>query len=565
MDQDERPTTAIDVYDDEFDTTKRAQTAKLVSNSSSISSTPTTRPTTTGTLTTASATTSGEGVVATTDADADALRDRLIEDLDFKRRKLRVQGDIAAEATAACGQQLQEIHGDQSILIAAAREAGLFGDDRVLPGRMAEEKFAHELRDLADQMGVPDWLKEVDLAMKLREKSIASKIQTRELMDKVGQRANEANDTLEAVEKVSEKLQRNSEIIRTRIRDHFDKLRSVMRQRENILLGAVDQVATRKEKTLHGQRIEIADALSVVTKASDEAAESMDGDDIVYLHSFLSNLNDRLEVAAETFVNSKPYCTPTIPCQFGHSTLEGIIAGHGTVGDVEELAVGGPTGFGLLQWDASRTDRRLTISTDGHGIEHVGQTGKATSMSTTGFANGRNLWRIVTNGCKEGEWVSLGVCTAGLIGSAAYAQDSVIFSFQPSAKREEEETTLDSLAAAAPVMVKKVGSVAAPKQRTNTKYEITPTDVLAVSLDCATGSVEYYKNSVCIKTAMLFASPSPRKKNPKKQHNTAAPESTGSQTPRRSNREDEVEREVCWYPFATLYENGQSVRFDKVG
>ena len=70
--------------------------------------------------------------------------------------------------------------------------------------------------------------------------------------------------------------------------------------------------------------------MSVIDKANEEASTSMNGDDIDYLNKFLSNLNERLEVAGETFVNSKPYCTPNIPCQFGHSTLEGIIAGHGT-------------------------------------------------------------------------------------------------------------------------------------------------------------------------------------------------------------------------------------------
>ena len=68
----------------------------------------------------------------------------------------------------------------------------------------------------------------------------------------------EANNTLEAVDEVSDKLQRNIGIIRTRIQDHFDKLRSVMRKREIILLGAVDHVAFKKEKTLSNQRIEIS-------------------------------------------------------------------------------------------------------------------------------------------------------------------------------------------------------------------------------------------------------------------------------------------------------------------
>ena len=600
---DQRPTTAIGLYDHDALTQPRAQTAALLTSTSDrdnisngIGGTKTNataaqppRPITTGTWGVdergshgASSSNSSITTAANGD-DSDALRDRLIEDLDYKRRRLKVQGDIAAEDTAATGELLKEIHGDQSVLVNAAKDAGLFGDDRILPGRMAEEKFAQELRDLADQMGVPDWLKEVDLAMKLREKSIASKILTRELMDKVGDRATEANATLEAVEQVSDKLQRNSGIIRTRVRDHFDKLRSAMRKRELLLLDAVDHVTAKKEKTLQGQRVEIADALSVIDRANAEASEAMNGDDIDYLHRFLKNLNNRLEVAGETFVNSKPYCTSNIPCQFGHSTLEGIIAGHGTVGDVEELAVGGPTGFGLLQWDTSRTDKRLKISEDGHSMDHVGPPGKATSMSTTGFANGRNLWRIVPNGCREGEWVSIGVCTAGLIGSAAYAQDSVIFSFTPS-ENSSHQSTVDGV-----IGHKEVGTLSAKKIK-NVKYDVSPGDVIAVSLDCATGSVEYYKNSICIKTAMLFASPQQHPESSSDHYGSSSSSRSGSRTStavsgsgasertedeeesltprRRRSRGQEsasVAAEVCWYPFATLYEKGQSVKFDKVG
>ena len=578
-DGEDRPQTAIGLFDDDNVARQppRAQTAMLPSTTSTTtgdsgSKLVAARPITTGGISDDRNNSNQGDSEATKSDNDDALRDRLIEDLDYKRRRLKVQGDIAADDVAATGELLKDIHGDQSVLVNAARDAGLFGEERQFSGRMAEETFAHELRELAEDMGVPDWLKEADLAMKLREKSIASKIVTRELMDKVGDRATEANDTLEAVEEVSEKLQRNAEIIRTRVRDHFDKLRNAMRKREQLLISAVEQVAAKKEKTLQSQRVEISDALAVISKANKEATEAMGGDDIEYLQSFLSHLNDRLDVAAETFVNSTPYCTPNIPCQFGHSTLEGIIAGHGTVGDVEELAVGGPTGFGLLQWDPSRTDPRLKILDNGHGIEHVGQTGKATSMSTTGFANGRNLWRIVPDGTKEGEWVSLGVCTAGLIGSSAYAQDSVIFSFAPSSggsgsgsggasskQRPEEEA-----------VTKTVGALSI-KKRKNAKYEITQGDVIAISLDCATGSVEYYKNSVCIKTAMLFASSSAGVVESAaslggSRASTAATrnEEDGTMTPRGSSRVDAAP-EVVWYPFATLYENGQSVRFDKVG
>ena len=121
-------------------------------------------------------------------------------------------------------------------------------------------------------------------------------------------------------------------------------------------------------------------------------------------------------------------------------------------------------------------------------------------------------------------------------------------------------------------MTKTVGALSI-KKRKNAKYEITQGDVIAISLDCATGSVEYYKNSVCIKTAMLFASSSAgvveSAASPGgSRASTAATrnEEDGTMTPRgmHSSRVDAAP-EVVWYPFATLYENGQSVRFDKVG
>ena len=183
-----RPTTALDDLE-QHQHKQRAQTAAQSTTATTDTTTTATsiRPITTGTLGLDNPNTSSNNLPG--QDDEDALRDRLIEDLDYKRRRLKVQGDIAAEDTAATGEKLKGIHGDNSILVNAARDAGLFGDDRVIPGRMAEETFAHELRELADQMGVPDWLKEADLAMKLREKAIASKITTRELMDKVGDRA----------------------------------------------------------------------------------------------------------------------------------------------------------------------------------------------------------------------------------------------------------------------------------------------------------------------------------------------------------------------------------------
>ena len=116
------------------------------------------------------------------------------------------------------------------MLVDAARDAGLFDPEtRDLAGKMAEETFANDLRALADSMGVPDWLKEAEMALKLREKSIATKIVTRDLMDKVSARNTEAQDAMQAVDKVSDLLARNVEVIRGRIREHFDNLQSVLR------------------------------------------------------------------------------------------------------------------------------------------------------------------------------------------------------------------------------------------------------------------------------------------------------------------------------------------------
>ena len=526
-----------------------------------------------------------------TDLD-NAARDKLIEDLDMKRRRLKVQGDIAAEDVAATGELLKEIHGDQSVLVNAAKDAGLFDETRVLAGRLAEETFANDLRALAESMGVPDWLKEEDMAIKLREKSIATKMITRDLMDKVSDRSTEAAMAMGAVDKVSDLLSRNVEVIRGRIREHFDNLQRVLRRRERVLLDAVDEVAKHKIGVLNGQRNEVLQAMKVIEKADEEANTAMDGDDIDYLHAYLSNLNDRLEEAAETFVNSKPYCTADVPCSFGHSTLETIIGGHGTVGNIEELAVGGPTGFGLLQWDKSRTDSRLEISENGHSITHVGAPGKATTMSTTGFANGRKLWRIRPEGTREGEWISLGVCTAGLIGTSAYAQDSVIFSFTPSPTQQSQD---DREVGEQTSLVQPNRKV---KHKQKEKFDVSPGDLVAVSLDCTTGTVEYYKNSVCVKTALLFVAkpelpgsheglsdfPSRASTANTLRTGTAGSSTSIGTVPEaeddklettsparkllsrrgRSIAEDDApQEETVWYPFATLYENNQKVTFVK--
>jgi hypothetical protein len=479
------------------------------------------------------------------------------------------------------------------VLVNAARDAGLFDPEtRDLAGKMAEETFAHNLRSLADSMGVPDWLKEAEMAVKLREKSIATKIVTRDLMDKVSARNAEAQDAMQAVDKVGDLLTRNVEVIRGRIREHFDNLQSVLRRRERVLLDAVEEVAKRKNGILDGQRLEVSQAMRVIDAADSEATTAMDGDDIDYLHAYLSNLNDRLEVAAETFVTSKPYCTPDVPCSFGHSTLETIIGGHGTVGNIEELAVGGPTGFGMLQWDSSRTDARLEISKDGHSLAHVGVPGKATSMATTGFANGRNLWRIVPQGKCEGQWISLGVCTAGMIGTSAYSQDSVIFSFTPSSGGEGDQGDHEGRngdgdggeegEARGPAVVLSHTPV---KHKQNEKFDVSPGDLVAISLDCATGTVEYYKNSLCVKTALLFvAKPDPPAHSqlmggsPSKGSSSRAGTAGSSEDKlekhlsRRGSRggvPPEVDKlpaeETVWYPFATLYEKGQRVTFVKAG
>ncbi len=504
----------------------------------------------------------------------------------------QVRGDIAADDTAKTALKLTAIHGDQSVLVDAARDAGLFDPEtRDLAGKMAEETFANDLRALADSMGVPDWLKEAEMALKLREKSIATKIVTRDLMDKVSARNTEAQDAMQAVDKVSDLLARNVEVIRGRIREHFDNLQSVLRRRERVLLDAVDEVAKRKNAVLDGQRQEVSQAMQVIDTADHEATTAMDGDDIDYLHAYLSDLNDRLEVAAETFVTSKPYCTADVPCSFGHSTLETIIGGHGTVGNIEELAVGGPTGFGMLQWDSSRTDSRLEISKDGHSLAHVGVPGKATSMATTGFANGRNLWRIVPRGTCEGQWISLGVCTAGKIGTAAYSQDSVIFSFTPGTGSGGERTHSQHGGMNAegegegetrgPVEILSHTPV---KHKQNEKFDVSPGDLVAISLDCATGTVEYYKNSLCVKTALLFAAKPERPTQSKLL--SGSPSKSSSRAGTAGSAEDKLEKkmsrrgsrggpspemdelpadETVWYPFATLYEKGQSVTFVKAG
>ena len=173
-----------------------------------------------------------------------------------------------------------------------------------------------------------------------------------------------------------------------------------------------------------------------------------------------------------------------------------------------------------------------------------------------------------------------------MIGTSAYSQDSVIFSFTPDGSDGMQSPTEGKERAKGedPTPLLAVSRTPA-KHKQSEKFDVSPGDLVAISLDCATGVVEYYKNSVCIKTAILFVAkpeaPAHSQQVPgsasrgRSRESTAGTRESDDRMERLSRRgsrgavapevDESPAEETVWYPFATLYEKGQSVRFVKAG
>ena len=180
----------------------------------------------------------------------------------------------------------------------------------------------------------------------------------------------------------------------------------------------------------------------MINAAVEKGEEAMDKDDLGYVDAYLHRLDDVLEKASTTFTAQELYATTDIPVSFGHPSLRSNISAHGTVGSIEVLT-GGPRGHGVLLWDKSRTESKLEIFENGRSIKHVGPSaGKSTSISELGFGSGRNIWRMELQGLENGQWVSVGVCTAATMNTSWYS-DAVIFQ----AAIDDNDTNLTSSAA----------------------------------------------------------------------------------------------------------------------
>ena len=384
----------------------------------------------------------------------------------------------------------------------------------------------------------------------------------------------------EAIETTS----RNSESAIERIEKRFKILREALNQREVELKEAVRHTTTQKIQSFRGQIQETESNVEMINAAVEKGEEAMDKDDLGYVDAYLHRLDDVLEKASTTFTAQELYATTDIPVSFGHPSLRSNISAHGTVGSIEVLT-GGPRGHGVLLWDKSRTESKLEIFENGRSIKHVGPSaGKSTSISELGFGSGRNIWRMELQGLENGQWVSVGVCTAATMNTSWYSQDAVIFQ----AAIDDNDTNLTSSAAK--------------------KFQVKNNDVIMVVLDCEGTTVEYYKNKTCIKTAMLIVYEKPKKKTiavsekentprqrdiegatkndsnsvteEKGEGSQKVQESSSDEATRKAEEKKEnssphddsyydkfdenydlVMEDTVWYPFGTLYQMGQVLRF----
>ena len=471
-----------------------------------------------------------------------ALAERKIKDLRGQQAKVHRDVERAEEATLAVVETLDQLHGDESRLVKAAVDCGLTGD-RDVDSRFAQDELAHELRNLAAMMDVPDWLKEEDLALQLKQEAVACKTKTRDLLQKAKERGEEAKQAAVLIEETTDQTVVNAGAAVDRITKRFSILREALNQRENELVQAVDRSRKEKLLALQTQLAETTTNVTDIEAAVGLGEAAMDMDDMAYLDAYLHRLDNKLETASTTFTSMETYAQPDFPLSFGHRSLRSDIANHGTVGSLELLA-GGPRGHGILMWDHSRTEDKLEIVMNGRGVKHVGpEAGKSTSISELGFGGGRNIWQMEMSGLRNGQWISVGVCTAALINSNRYAQDAVIF--QVSIPMSPGEGTSGT------AQTKQLGA--------NSKFEVNNTDTIMVVLDCEGAVVEYYKNKTCIKTAMLMVF---ERENDADGGTEVVRGEAGSQQKGGDEHDDDLTlAETIWYPFATLYQMDQVIAF----
>ena len=334
------------------------------------------------------------------------------------------------------------MHGDETALVNAAISEGLVPPDG-LEGRFAQDELAKEIRNIAAMMDIPDWLKEEDLAKQLKQEAVACRVKSRNLLQKSKARSKEASDALTLVKEAIETTSRNSESAIERIEKRFKILKEALDQREVELKEAVRHTTVQKMQSFRSQIQETESNAEMINAAVEKGEEAMDKDDLGYVDAYLHRLDDVLEKASTTFTAQELYATTDIPVSFGHPSLRSNISAHGTVGSIEVLT-GGPRGHGVLLWDKSRTESKLEIFENGRSIKHVGPSaGKSTSISELGFGSGRNIWRMELQGLENGQWISVGVCTAATMNTSWYSQDAVIFQ----AAVDDSDTNLSSSAA----------------------------------------------------------------------------------------------------------------------
>eukprot|EP00949_MAST-11_sp_MAST-11-sp1_P003641 g3641.t1 len=497
------------------------------------------------------------------DVDIEALRQVRLDDLRVQTRDLRIEGDLAEEDSERTKAKLLAIHGNNTKIVEAAMTSGVIDPDTEIQGRLHEEEIAEKIRSLALSMGVPDWLGEEDLVTSLKQETVACRVKTLELMAKASARREEAQTALGVVEDAIAKVRQSAATARADVLSNFAALREAVNAREKQLLAAVERSESAKLAVLEEQRESTVETLADIVRISTDAEDAISADDLGYITAYLGKINERVDSAGLMFVNKSAQATDSIPCSFGHPHLLQDIDSHGTVGDMEELAIGGPQGQGTLSWDPARSESKMRVIEDGRAVQHLGPPGKSTSIALTGFSAGRSVWRINPSGLVSGQWVTLGVCTANEINSDRYAQDAVIFSAVLPQPDDDDDN----------------GNSEKQKATTSiSKFELSNDDIVVIVLDANQCVVEYYKNKKCIKTAMLLLPGASAEEEDDARRLEEYNRSHGIQSgavkgdgngagdlQKRGSgpKHDKAarQREVIWFPFVSLYEAGQTARF----
>jgi hypothetical protein len=231
-------------------------------------------------------------------------------------------------------------------------------------------------------------------------------------------------------------------------------------------LAAVDESLREVE---HGQRRDSEQGLGGGSDGDPAAAERKHQDD-----ADEAAATEPAPAAPGAPAADEEFRAPRIPFNYDPFLLRRV-ALFGSVGTLDRLKLERYDQPSLV-WDPARSDADvLGLSKDGGTVLHRGARDKrASAFAKNGFAKGTVVMRIALRGLKPGQWVALGIASAAQLNMPTMIRDSVIL----------EAGDQPGDAAALPGTVCNGATV-------------------SIVLDCETLMVEYYKQGVQIKLAVL--------------------------------------------------------------